>query len=134
MPTVEERLAALGLTVHEVIPPVAAYVPAVRTGNYVYTAGQLPFVDGKLTDTGKVGEEIIIMRRSGDSLHQKSHLLVHLVEAALLPIYEGVFIHRACVDMLYGLRELYVSLLGASLVCQEYAVIFSGEGVPEPVL
>jgi enamine deaminase RidA (YjgF/YER057c/UK114 family) len=58
MPTVEERLTALGLTVHEVVPPVAAYVPAVRTGNYVYTAGQLPFVDGVLAETGKVGAEV----------------------------------------------------------------------------
>ena len=58
MSAVEDRLLALGLTVHEVIPPVAAYVPAVRTGNYVYTAGQLPFVDGALTDTGKVGAEV----------------------------------------------------------------------------
>ena len=58
MPTVEERLAALGLTVHEVVPPVAAYVPAVVTGSYVYTSGQLPFVDGALSDTGKVGAEV----------------------------------------------------------------------------
>jgi enamine deaminase RidA (YjgF/YER057c/UK114 family) len=58
MPTVEERLAAMGLTVHEVVPPLAAYVPAVVSGRYVYTAGQLPFVDGVLPDTGKVGAEI----------------------------------------------------------------------------
>jgi enamine deaminase RidA (YjgF/YER057c/UK114 family) len=58
MPTVEERLAAMGLTVHEVVPPVAAYVPAVVTGRYVYTSGQLPFVDGKLALTGKVGAEV----------------------------------------------------------------------------
>jgi len=58
MPTVEERLAAMGLTVHEVVPPVAAYVPAVVTGRYVYTSGQLPFIDGALPDTGKVGAEI----------------------------------------------------------------------------
>ena len=58
MPTVEERLAAMGLTVHEVIPPVAAYVPAVVSGRYVYTAGQLPFVDGVLAETGKVGAEV----------------------------------------------------------------------------
>jgi enamine deaminase RidA (YjgF/YER057c/UK114 family) len=58
MPTVEDRLAAMGLTVHEVVPPVAAYVPAVVTGSYVYTSGQLPFVDGALPDTGKVGAEI----------------------------------------------------------------------------
>ena len=58
MPTVEDRLAAMGLTVHEVVPPVAAYVPAVVTGRYVYTSGQLPFIDGALPDTGKVGAEI----------------------------------------------------------------------------
>lgn len=58
MATVEERLAAMGLTVHEVVPPVAAYVPAVVSGRYVYTSGQLPFVDGALPDTGKVGAEV----------------------------------------------------------------------------
>lgn len=58
MPTVEERLAAMGLTVHEVVPPVAAYVPAVVSGRYVYTSGQLPFVDGVLPETGKVGAEV----------------------------------------------------------------------------
>jgi enamine deaminase RidA (YjgF/YER057c/UK114 family) len=54
----EERLAAMGLTLPEVAPPGGAYVPAVRTGSYVYTAGQLPFVDGKLPATGKVGAEV----------------------------------------------------------------------------
>jgi enamine deaminase RidA (YjgF/YER057c/UK114 family) len=53
--TATERLAELGLTLPAVVPPVAAYVPAVRTGNYVYTSGQLPLVDGKLQGTGKVG-------------------------------------------------------------------------------
>jgi len=58
MPTVEDRLAAMGLTVHEIVPPVAAYVPAVVTGRYVYTSGQLPIVDGALVETGKVGAEV----------------------------------------------------------------------------
>ncbi|MGH8867273.1 MAG: RidA family protein [Actinomycetes bacterium] len=53
--TPEDRLAALGLTLPGVAPPVAAYVPALRTGGYVYTSGQLPLVDGKLPATGKVG-------------------------------------------------------------------------------
>lgn len=53
-----DRLAALGLTLPPVAAPVAAYVPAVRTGNYVYTSGQLPMVDGKLQMTGKVGESV----------------------------------------------------------------------------
>jgi enamine deaminase RidA (YjgF/YER057c/UK114 family) len=56
--TAAERLAALGLTLPPVAAPVAAYVPAVRTGNYVYTSGQLPLVDGKLHATGKVGESV----------------------------------------------------------------------------
>ena len=54
----EARLAALGLTLQKVTPPLAAYVPAVRTGDYVYTAGQLPVVDGQLLATGKVGADI----------------------------------------------------------------------------
>jgi len=54
----EERLAALGLTLPEIVPPVAAYVPAVRTGSMVYTAGQLPVVAGQLLATGKVGAEV----------------------------------------------------------------------------
>jgi enamine deaminase RidA (YjgF/YER057c/UK114 family) len=53
-----ERLAALGLSLPPVATPVAAYVPAVRTGNYVYVSGQLPIVDGKLQATGKVGASI----------------------------------------------------------------------------
>jgi enamine deaminase RidA (YjgF/YER057c/UK114 family) len=56
--TPAERLAALGLALPPVATPVAAYVPAVRTGNYVYTSGQLPLVDGKLQVTGKVGESV----------------------------------------------------------------------------
>ena len=56
--TPEERLAELGLAVPEVAKPVAAYVPAVRTGSHVYTSGQLPMRDGALITTGKVGGEV----------------------------------------------------------------------------
>ncbi|MDO7868443.1 RidA family protein [Nocardioides jiangxiensis] len=56
--TVEARLAELGLTVPGVVPPVAAYVPAVRSGNQVFTAGQLPMRDGALLATGKVGDGV----------------------------------------------------------------------------
>jgi enamine deaminase RidA (YjgF/YER057c/UK114 family) len=56
----EDRLAALGLALPAVTAPVAAYVPAVRTGDYVYTAGQLPMADGALMMTGKVGAEISV--------------------------------------------------------------------------
>ena len=58
MATPEERIAELGLTLPEVVPPVAAYQPAVRSGDHVYVSGQLPFVDGKLPTTGKVGAEV----------------------------------------------------------------------------
>ncbi|WP_067700979.1 RidA family protein [Nocardia jejuensis] len=53
-----ENLAKLGLDLPGVAAPVAAYIPAVRTGNLVYTSGQLPVVDGQLTVTGKVGAEV----------------------------------------------------------------------------
>jgi enamine deaminase RidA (YjgF/YER057c/UK114 family) len=52
------KLAELGLTLPEVVPPLAAYVPAVQSGNHVYVSGQLPLVDGKLPYTGKVGAEV----------------------------------------------------------------------------
>jgi enamine deaminase RidA (YjgF/YER057c/UK114 family) len=56
----EEKLAALGLSVPEVAKPVAAYVPAIRTGNYVFTSGQLPMRSGSLMYTGKVGAEVSV--------------------------------------------------------------------------
>jgi len=52
------RLAELGIALPPVAAPVAAYVPAVRTGDHVHTSGQLPFVDGKLPITGKLGAEV----------------------------------------------------------------------------
>jgi len=58
MSTPESRLEKMGLTIPAVAKPVAAYVPAVRTGSYVYTSGQLPMVDGKLAATGKVGGDV----------------------------------------------------------------------------
>ncbi|WP_395295385.1 RidA family protein [Kitasatospora hibisci] len=58
MSKVEEKLAELGLTLPPVAAPVAAYVPALRTGEFVFTSGQLPMVGGKLPSTGKVGAEV----------------------------------------------------------------------------
>ena len=54
----EKKMASMGLKLPEVVPPLAAYQPAVVSGSYVYTAGQLPIVDGKLPLTGKVGAEV----------------------------------------------------------------------------
>jgi enamine deaminase RidA (YjgF/YER057c/UK114 family) len=56
--TVTSKLAELGIELPAVVAPLAAYVPAVRTGNLVYTAGQLPISDGALLATGKVGAEV----------------------------------------------------------------------------
>jgi enamine deaminase RidA (YjgF/YER057c/UK114 family) len=53
-----ERLAELGLTLPNVAPPLAAYIPAVRSGDLVFTAGQLPFVDGKLPVIGHLGVDV----------------------------------------------------------------------------
>jgi len=56
MGAVEERLSALGLSVPEVVPPVAAYVPAVLAGSRVFVSGQVSMVDGAMPRTGKVGD------------------------------------------------------------------------------
>jgi enamine deaminase RidA (YjgF/YER057c/UK114 family) len=56
--TIEQKLAELGLELPNVATPAGAYVPAVISGNLVFTAGQIPLVDGVLMATGKVGNEI----------------------------------------------------------------------------
>lgn len=58
--TPEQRLAELGLTVPDVVAPVAAYVPAQRSGDHVYTAGQVPMRDGELVHSGKVGADVTL--------------------------------------------------------------------------
>lgn len=56
--TASARLEELGVVLPEVVAPLASYVPAVRTGNLVYTAGQLPMQAGQLSSTGKVGADV----------------------------------------------------------------------------
>lgn len=58
MADVYARLAGLGLTLPPVAAPAGVYVPAVRSGAHVYVSGQLPFADGALLATGKVGAEV----------------------------------------------------------------------------
>ena len=58
MPTVTERLTAAGLSIPVVVPPVAAYVPAVVTGRHVYVSGQLPMVNGEMIAAGLVSAEV----------------------------------------------------------------------------
>ena len=57
---VRAKLAEKGLTLPVATKPLAAYVPAVRTGNIVFTAGQLPMVDGVIAKTGKVGADVTV--------------------------------------------------------------------------
>ena len=56
--SIKEKIESLGLTLPVAALPVAAYVPAVRTGDLVFVAGQLPLVDGKIVKEGKVGKEV----------------------------------------------------------------------------
>ena len=58
MTSARERLAELDIALPSVVPPLAAYVPAKRSGALVFTAGQLPMVDGALPATGKVGQDL----------------------------------------------------------------------------
>lgn len=57
-----DRLAELGFTLPAVATPAGAYLPAVRSGSLVFTAGQLPLVDGSLAATGKLGAEVDVQR------------------------------------------------------------------------
>ncbi|MEV4896252.1 RidA family protein [Nonomuraea sp. NPDC055795] len=63
--TPEEKIAELGLTLPEVVPPLAAYIPAVRTGDLVYTSGQVPMVEGKLVGSGRVGADLTAEEAAG---------------------------------------------------------------------
>ena len=56
--SIKEKISSLGLVLPNAAAPVAAYVPAVKSGNLVFTAGQLPVVDGKLLKEGKVGRDV----------------------------------------------------------------------------
>ena len=58
MASVEQRLTDLGYTLPASSKPLAAYIPAVQTGNLVFTSGQLPMVEGNLVQSGKVGSEV----------------------------------------------------------------------------
>ena len=58
MSKIEQKLAEMGFPLPAVAKPVAAYVPSVVTGNLCFTSGQLPFVDGALPQTGKVGRDV----------------------------------------------------------------------------
>jgi enamine deaminase RidA (YjgF/YER057c/UK114 family) len=57
---VEEKMKEMCFTLPETVKPLAAYIPAIRTGDYVYTSGQVPFADGKLKYSGKIGIDLSV--------------------------------------------------------------------------
>ncbi|KRD43976.1 LysR family transcriptional regulator [Cellulomonas sp. Root930] len=83
------RLAELGLELPEVALPLAAYVPAVRSGSYVYTSGQLPFVAGSLPATGKVGVGAGLITPEDAAGHARTSALNALAAVAAVVAAEG---------------------------------------------
>ncbi|MDO4253848.1 MAG: RidA family protein [Kocuria sp.] len=81
---VEDRLATMGLNLPQIPAPAGVYIPAVVSGTYVYTSGQLPFVDGQLPETGRVGE--------GPGLvpEQRAHELAAVAALNALAAVKGV--------------------------------------------
>lgn len=82
--SVAERLAALGVELPGVVPPVAAYIPAKRHGDLVYTSGQLPMVRGTLPATGKVGETEGLVSPADAKTYARQSALNALAAAAAL--------------------------------------------------
>ena len=82
--SVSERLAALGVEVPGVVPPVASYIPAKRHGDRVYTSGQLPMVQGALPATGKVGEGDGLVSPADAKTYARQSALNALAAAASL--------------------------------------------------
>ncbi|MFB3055826.1 MAG: RidA family protein, partial [Ignavibacteriaceae bacterium] len=57
---IEEKMKKMGFTLPETVKPLAAYIPAIRTGDYVYTSGQVPFSGGDLKYSGKIGFDLSV--------------------------------------------------------------------------
>ena len=83
---IEERIAELGLSVPEVTPPVAAYVPAVRDGRYVYVSGQLPLAGGAMAATLAVA---VVLRPGGDPPTPTPTTVAAAPDATGLPLVEA---------------------------------------------
>lgn len=84
MGIVADRLVELGLTLPSVAVPLATYVPAVRSGKYVYTSGQLPFVDGVLPAQGKVGDGVGLVDPADAAGHARTAALNAVAAVAAL--------------------------------------------------
>jgi enamine deaminase RidA (YjgF/YER057c/UK114 family) len=88
--TIKERLAELGITLPPAASPAGSYVPVVRTGNLLFTAGQLPYVDGRLTATGRVGNEVSPEEAKGQARQAALNLLAAVDAAVGLDAVERV--------------------------------------------
>ena len=118
------RLQDLGLKIPVAAKPVAAYLPAIRTGNLIFTAGQLPLVDGQMAATGKVGSEVDI--DEAKKLAEICALNCLAAVETILPIENIVRIVRVVgyvngapgftiqPTVINGASELFVNLWGES--------------------
>lgn len=112
--TATDRLAALGLTLPAVPTPAAAYQPWSRVGDLVFTAGQLPVVDGQLPTTGLLGAEIDV--ETGAGLARTAALNVLAVAAAALGDLDAVRVVKVTVFVASaaGFTEQHLVANGAS--------------------
>jgi enamine deaminase RidA (YjgF/YER057c/UK114 family) len=86
---VESRLQDLGIALPEVAAPVAAYIPAVVSGDYVYTSGQLPFINGELPATGKVVNAMAAVKSQIGDLDRVSRIVKVVGFVASDPSFTG---------------------------------------------
>ena len=82
MQTIEQRLAELGVTLPEAAPPAASYIPFVRTGNLLFTAGQLPYAGGKLFATGLLGRDVDVATGKEAAMYCAINILSQVKGAA----------------------------------------------------
>jgi len=118
------KLVELGIELPAVVAPLAAYVPAVRTGNLVYTAGQLPISDGALLATGKVGAEVTaeqakdLARQCGLNALAAVHALVGIDSVVKVVKVVGFVASAPGFDgqpgVINGASELFGEIFGAA--------------------
>jgi enamine deaminase RidA (YjgF/YER057c/UK114 family) len=112
---IEDRLRELGIVLPPAPTPVAVYVPAVRSGDLLFIAGQLPFVDGKLPQTGHVGGEVSV--EQGQSAARQATLNALAVAAGALGSLDAVtqVVRLVChVASAPGFTEQHLVANGAS--------------------
>ncbi|CAM3643579.1 RidA family protein [Mycobacterium frederiksbergense] len=124
MSAASAKLAELGIELPAVVAPLAAYVPAVRTGNLVYTAGQLPISDGALLATGKVGAEVTaeqakdLARQCGLNALAAVHALVGIDSVVKVVKVVGFVASAPGFDgqpgVINGASELFGEIFGAA--------------------